>query len=102
MPNLIKISCDNLEQYLCGGGFRNILSDILFDQSKRTLIFIPYIRQQFKTNTDFLSSISMQLIDEKDNPIKFIPGSPTIVKIRVNEMMGNRDTFYIRLSMLTH
>ena len=98
MPNLIKISCDNLDQYLCGGGFRNILALIPFDHSKRALTFTPAVRQQFKTNTDFLSTISMQLIDEKDNPIKFLPGSPTIVKIRVNEMMGNRDTFYVRLS----
>ena len=97
-PNLIKILTTNIEPYFSGGGYENILSIIPFENQCHTTIFIPSLPKQFKVNTNILTNISVELVDENNKPIYFAAGSPSILKIRIKEMDKFFKNFYIQAS----
>ena len=97
-PRLIKIISPNVKKYESGGGFTNILSIIPLDHSKSTITYIPSIKQYFKANSDYISNISVNLVDEDDRAVSFIAGPPTIVKIRCMEMDNVLSTFHVQIS----
>ena len=49
-------------------------------------------------NTEFLSDISIQLIDEKNYPVQFTPGPPSIIRVRLKEMSNFLENFHIQIS----
>ena len=73
-PRLIKIISQNVKKYESGGGFKNILSIIPLDHSKSTITYIPSIKQYFKANSDYMSNISVNLVDENDRAVGFTTG----------------------------
>ena len=97
-PQLIKVISPSISKYVCGGGYKNVLSVIPLDHSKSALTFTPSINQYFRANTDFLSNIAIQFLDEYDRSINFSIGPPTIVKVRFKEMDNISDTFYVQIS----
>ena len=97
-PQLIKVISPSISKYVCGGAYNNVLSVIPLDHSKSALTFTPSINQYFRANTDFLSNIAIQFLDEYDRSINFSIGPPSIVKVRFNEMDNISDTFYVQIS----
>ena len=95
-----KVITPSIESYVCGGGYKNFISVIPVDHSKYVLTFIPSVRQHFKSNTDLVSNISVQLVDENDIPINFTIRPPTVTKLRFKEMDNESNTFYVQISNL--
>ena len=81
-PYFTKVITPTIDSYLCGGRYKNFLSVIPVNGAKSTLKFIPTTKQYFKANTDFISNISVQLVEENGMPINFTICPPTITKIR--------------------
>ena len=98
VPSIIKIVSPNIKQYLSGGSYTNVLSTFPLDHSKRTTFFVRKNKEFFILNTEFLSDISIQLIDEKNYPVQFTPGPPSIIRVRLKEMSNFLENFHIQIS----
>ena len=98
IPNVMKILTTNIEPYLCGGDYKNILCTLPLEKYQQTTIYNPQIQKKFKINTNILNNISVELVDEKDNPILFAAGPPNIIKLRILEMARENNSFYIQAS----
>jgi len=94
-PKMIKVVSSNIEPYLCGGRFQNVLATIPLIETNNTITFIPSIPKFFKVNTNTLTSISVEMLDENDIPIRFATGPPNILKIRLKEMNSPYQNFFI-------
>ncbi len=97
-PNLLKIISPNITSYECGGGYKNIMSIIPLSHSSSAITFIPAVTKFFKVNSDFLTNISVKIVDENDIPINFTVGPPTITKFQFKEMSNNSNNFYVQTS----
>ena len=49
-------------------------------------------------NTEFLSDITIELIDENNHLIPFISGPPSILRVVIKEMTHVKDSFHIQVS----
>lgn len=97
-PNLLKIISPNITSYECGGGYKNIMSIVPLNHSSSAITFIPAVTKFFKMNSDYISTISVKIVDENDLPINFTIGPPTIVKFQFKEMMNGSNNFYVQMS----
>ena len=98
IPDVMKILTTNIEPYLCGGDYKNILCTLPLEKLQHTTIYTPQTQKKIKINTNILNNISVELVDEKDNPILFTAGPPNIIKLRVLEMSRENNSFYIQVS----
>ena len=97
-PNLLKIISPNIKHYICGGGYTNILAIVPLKHTASAVTFNPSIKKYFMTSSDFITSISVKLVDEYNLPINFTIGPPTIVKLRYKEMMNKDTHFYVQIA----
>ncbi|RZD32612.1 MAG: hypothetical protein CXT79_05985 [Thaumarchaeota archaeon] len=95
---MIKLISSNIEPYLCGGRFQNVLAVIPLVETNNTITFTPSIPKFFKVNTNILTSISVEMVDQDDIPIRFATGPPNILKIHFKEMVSPYQNFFIHVS----
>ena len=62
--------------------------------------FSPKIKEVFKLGSTFKQDISLSLLDEKDNVIRFAPGAPSIARVSILEKYNHppMDTFHVQVS----
>ena len=62
--------------------------------------FSPKIKEVFKLGSTFKQDISLRLLDEKDNVIRFAPGAPSIARVSILEKYNHppMDTFHVQVS----
>ena len=97
-PSLIKVISSNINEYLSGGGYSNVLAIFPINFSNRTTFFTQKVKEFFLLNTEFLSDITIELIDENNQAIPFIPGPPSIIRVVIKEMPHVTDSFHIQVS----
>ena len=97
-PSLIKVRSSNIKQYLSGGGYSNVLAVFPIDFANRTTFFTQKIKEYFLLNTEFLSDITIELIDENNHLIPIISGPPSILRVVIKEMTHVKDSFHIQVS----
>ena len=97
-PNLLKIISPNIKHYICGGEYTNILAVVPLNHTASAVTFNSIVKKYFTASSDFITSISVKLVDEYNLPINFTIGPPTIVKLRFKEMMNKDTHFYVQIA----
>ena len=97
-PKMIKVLSSNIEPYLSGGRFQNVLAAIPVTETNNTTMFTPSIPKFFKVNSSTLTTISVEMVDQDDIPIHFAAGPPNILKMNLKEIDSPYQNFFIHAS----
>ena len=100
LSNVNKILSPDVTEYLSGGSYRKQIGLAPIDFSKKTTFFSPKVSEYFPLSSSFKQNISVALVDERNNPILFATGPPSIVRINIIEMDNREslDSFHVQAS----
>ena len=78
--------CKNIKPNLSGNGYNFVIENLPIDSSLRVLEYRPRVKKLYRINSTDLKTLSIELLDEQGDLVKFISDVPTIVKLHVKEM----------------
>lgn len=99
-PGVINVSCKQIKPYQSGNSICQTLVSfpVAEENFKNYCTYEPRHPDKFCLNTESLTSLEIEVLDEKQQRLPISSGSPTIVKLQLTPRNMNTTTHNIRVS----
>ena len=99
-PAIINVHCKQIVPYQYGDKFSQIVISVpIYEHNfKKYTTFQPKFPAKFRLNTNFLSLFEIEILDENNEKLPLSIGSPTILKILLNEKNMGENIHHITVS----